>query len=123
MLDFLNSYDWEEVFGEGSGGNCDKVTQRVPPGADISDAAFDREDVEHIISAVEGENEGASWTGVFLLKDGRFAVAEGSCDYTGWDCQAGNSMCVAPTLKDAIALGVAPEDRTRLFHNCSLGVS
>ncbi len=50
---------------------------------DIS--APSRIDIAEIIAAVNGKNDRDSWLGVFLLKDGRFLVAEGSCDYTGWD--------------------------------------
>ena len=88
MNKFLDDYDWECVFadeGNISGGNCDKTMQVVPPGADVSANGFSRGDVEKVIVAVNGENDGPDWVGLFLLNDGRFAIAEGGCDYTGWD--------------------------------------
>ena len=114
IADLLASYDWEEVFGEGTGGNCDGVIQVVPPGASISSEGVKRTDVVEIIAAVNGENDEADWVGVFRLSDGRYLVAEGGCDYTGWDCQASNSLCVCPTLDDAVRLGLNAEQRTRL---------
>lgn len=112
--ELLDSYDWEEVFGEGPGGNCNGVIQVVPPGADISSDGVKRTDVTEIIAAVNGERDESDWVGVFLLKDGRYLVAEGGCDYTGWDCRASNSLCVCPSLTDAVNLGLNAEQRKGL---------
>lgn len=109
-----DSYDWAEVFGEGGGGNCNNETDACPPEADINCTPPTRADVVEIVAAVNGENDGPEWIGVFLLRDGRYLVAEGSCDYTGWDCQAGNTMQVAATLQDAIQFGLTPERQERL---------
>lgn len=114
LEELQGSYDWCEVFGEGSGGNTDKVTDECPPGADVDRTPPNRSDVAEVIAAVNGENDGDDWIGVFRLKDGRFLVAEGSCDYTGWDCQAGNTLQVAATLNDAITFGLTPDQKTRL---------
>ena len=110
-----DDYDWKEVFGEGEGGNCDKSKVDAIP----DDAAIDLTppmlaDVVEVVCAANGENDGAAWIGVFKLRDGRYVVAEGSCDYTGWDCQAGNSLQVAGSLDDAIQYGLQREDRIRL---------
>lgn len=112
--DLKSDYDWEEVFGEGSGGNCDGTIQVVPPGAPVDSGGVSREMVTEIIAAVNGENDGKDWVGLFLLIDGRYLVAEGGCDYTGWDCQAGNSLCVAGSLVDAIKYGLNAEQQSRL---------
>jgi hypothetical protein len=77
------SYDWAEVFGEGSGGNCDKKTDAV--GACSPTPEPSRADVAEILAMRDGENDGDVWIGVFRLKDGRYLHASGSCDYTGWD--------------------------------------
>lgn len=114
LPDLLNSYDWEEVFGEGSGGNCDGTIQVVPPGAPVDSSGVSRAMVAEVIATVNGENDGEQWVGLFLLNDGRYLVAEGGCDYTGWDCQAGNSLCVAGSLEDAIRYGLNPEQQHRL---------
>ena len=37
-----------------------------------------------------GENDGPSWKWEVKLEDGTTWKLEGWCDYTGWDCQAGN---------------------------------
>lgn len=108
------SYDWEEVFGEGGGGNCDQQTDACPPGSDVDTTPPKRADVAEVIAAVNGENDESSWVGVFRLNDGRFLVAQGSCDYTGWDCRAGNSLQVGRTLADVIQFGLTLEDCERL---------
>jgi hypothetical protein len=114
LPDLLKSYHWEEVFGEGDGGNCDGTIQVVPPGAKVDSSGISREMVVEIIAAVNGENDESDWVGLFLLNDGRYLVAEGGCDYTGWDCQANNSLCVAGSLEDAIKYGLNPEQQRRL---------
>lgn len=105
------SYDWEEVFGEGDGGNCGG---QIDPIADCDTSPVCRALVSEVVAAVEGENDGDEWIGLFKLHDGRWLVACGWCDYTGWDCQAGNSLAVAKTLDDAIGYGLTPDQRKRL---------
>jgi hypothetical protein len=112
--ELLKSYDWGEVFGEGSGGNCDKQTDTIPDHIDLDATPPNRTDVAEIIAAVNGENDSDEWIGVFRLIDGRFLVASGSCDYTGWNCQAGNSLQVARTLADVLEYGLTKEQRERL---------
>ncbi len=114
LEELRNSYDWSEVFGEGTGGNCYGTIQVVPPGAPVDSSGVSREKVVEVIAAVNGENDGDQWVGLFLLDDGRYLVAEGGCDYTGWDCQAGNALCVAGSLDDAIRYGLNPEQQARL---------
>lgn len=45
--------------------------------------------IDVIVAEVCGENDGYPWYWILQMKDGTFAHAEGSCDYTGWDCQSG----------------------------------
>lgn len=109
------SGDWAEVFGEeSSGGNTSNVVEPCVPGSNIMTDTVLRKDVSKIIAAVDGENEEDEWIGVFLLKDGRYLVASGSCDYTGWDCQARNLLVVAETLKEAIMFGLSESQAGRL---------
>lgn len=108
------SYDWREVFGEGNGGNTDKVLDACPPGAEVDLTPPTIADVAEVVASADGENDEAEWVGVFRLKDGRFLVASGWCDYTGWDCAAGNHLEVAATLADAIAFGLGDSQRARL---------
>lgn len=114
LTNLKDDYDWREVFGEGGGGNTDKETDPCPPGSDIDTTPPNIADVVEVIAAVNGENDGPEWLGVFLLKDGRYLVAEGSCDYTGWDCRAGNSLQVARTIEDAIQYELTTEQLGRL---------
>lgn len=81
----LEDYNWAEVFADESSGNTNKDTDPCPPTSDVDTSSPSRTDVAEIIAAVNGENDGSEWLGVFRLKDGRFLMASGSCDYTGWD--------------------------------------
>lgn len=83
--ELLNDYDWAEVFADESSGNTDKQTSVVAPGISVDLTPPTRHDVSKIIAAVNGERDGPEWVGLFVLKDGRYLVAVGSCDYTGWD--------------------------------------
>lgn len=109
-----NDYDWKEVFGEGGGGNTNKVTEKCNEYSNVSIEPPYIKDVVEVIAAVNGENDSADWVGVFKLKDGRYLVASGGCDYTGWDCQAGNSLIVGETLAEVVTLGLTEDARKRL---------
>lgn len=86
MLEELDSNDWAEVFGEGSGGNCCPITpNRLPTDKVTSALTFSREDVVLICGQEWGERDGAHWIVWGQLKDGRWFMARGHCDYTGWD--------------------------------------
>lgn len=112
LQELMNSYDWASVFGDDSnGGNTNKETTEVPPGSLVNTSPASREDVDEIIAAVNGENDGDSWIGLFRLKDGRYLVATGWCDYTGWDCQASNNMFVASSYEDIVKYGLSKEER------------
>jgi hypothetical protein len=106
-----SSYDWEEVFGEGSGGN---TTRDIDSIDGTGTSPFTRQDVVEVIAAVNGENDGSEWVGVFRLADDRYLAAMGWCDYTGWDCRAGNTLTVAETLETAVRFGLSDEARRLL---------
>ena len=114
MLQQLDDYDWAEVFGEGTGGNCSTIKpNRNPTDTTTSPDTFSREDVAEIKGMSEGERDERSWIVWGILKDGRYFVARGHCDYTGWDCRAGNSGDVASTEADIIRFGMEPDERER----------
>ena len=114
MLKELDDYDWAEVFGEGSGGNCTAIIPNRCPGDTItSSGTFSREDVAIIMGMSEGERDERSWIVWGQLKDGRWFKAAGGCDYTGWDCQASNCGDVASSQDDIIRFGMTPEERER----------
>ncbi len=113
MLLALDGYDWAEVFGEGTGGNCTPIRPDAPPGSDVSLDTFCRDDVRKIYGQVDGENDGDDWIVWGSLKDGRWFVARGGCDYTGWDCRASNSGNVAKTKKQLIRFGMSEDERKR----------
>lgn len=107
-------YDWAQVFADENAGNVDKTTEPIPPHSTVDTSPASREDVKEILAAVNGENDGADWIGVFRLRDRRYLVASGGCDYTGWDCRAQNWMGVAKTLEDALVFGLREEEAARL---------
>jgi hypothetical protein len=114
MLTELDSYDWAEVFGEGGGGNCEPIIpNRLINGVLTPEPTFSREDVVTIKGQVEGERDEQSWVVWGQLKDGRFFVARGWCDYTGWDCRAGNSGDTFPTEDELIRYGMDTNERLR----------
>lgn len=71
-------------------------------------------DVAEVVAAVDGYNDGDSWTGVFRLKDGRYGYLTAWCDYTGWDCQAGGHGDTRATLEEVIRELCTEDDRKRL---------
>jgi hypothetical protein len=114
VLKELDNYDWAEVFGEGSGGKCTPIVpNRLVTDTETPITTFGREDVEKIYGQVEGENDGPDWVVWGQLKDGRWFVARGGCDYTGWDCRASNSGDVAPSKKSLIRFGMSEDERER----------
>ena len=78
----LEGYGWSYVFGEEEP-SC--PTDSVEAHGDCSTEKPSREDVVQILSIRKGTKDEESWEGVFLLKDGRYLYANGSCDYTGFD--------------------------------------
>lgn len=109
----LTDCNWAQVFADENSGNVDK-TIHVAPGSIVNQSPMTRADVAEIIAAVNGENDGPDWIGVFRLKDGRFLCASGGCDYTGWDCQAGNNLFVASTLGELMQYGLSDAEKERL---------
>jgi hypothetical protein len=106
--DLKQSSDWEAAF------ECAMRGVRGVLGYTGSLAHFTRYDVVAVLASAEGENDGASWIGAFLLSDGRFAFVSAWCDYTGWGCQDGGDTQVAATLDDLVRLAMTTEDRQRL---------
>lgn len=110
----LNDSDWAEVFGEGGGGNCTPIIPNPqPPTSEISVKTFGRADVAEIFKMEDGENDGPPWIIYGRLHDRRYFAARGSCDYTGWDCQADNSGDVAKTHLAIERYGLSDDERKR----------
>jgi hypothetical protein len=114
----LDTRDWFEAFAyaanETRAGGGDGASPQGTQGFKGSVAPFDREDVAKVIAMSDGENDDRPWVGVFLLKDGRYAYLEASCDYTGWDCHASGSSWVAASLPALVRWAVNEPARERL---------
>lgn len=61
-----------------------------------------KKEVENVLAAVYGENDGADWHYILQMKGGDYAYISGGCDYTGWDCQAGATLNKRGTLEEVI---------------------
>lgn len=64
---------------------------------------FRLEDVAYALARVDGENDGPGYWWLCAMKDHTYAVVNGWCDYTGWDCRSGGEATIYPTLREAIA--------------------
>lgn len=108
--------DWAEAFGDRSSGNTTKDVSAYG----VSDEPFGRDDIDDVLAA-RVENPGGSETsvaGLFVLKDGRYAAIEASCDYAGWDCQASNTMTVAGSMIDCVVYGLTWSGRGLIPEAC-----
>ena len=105
--DMRADYDWREAFEYGT---------KVEPveGWEGSLDAVRLDDVEEVIAASVGENDGADWVCVVRLRDRRFAFLSAGCDYTGWDCQAGGRVWVHGDLDALVQFGCTREARERM---------
>lgn len=59
-------------------------------------------EIVRLFSYQEGKNDSDSWIMFGELKDGSVFHFEGSCDYTGFDCQGGGQMVIAPDWENLI---------------------
>jgi len=50
-----------------------------------------------------GHNDEDAWIWVFKMKDGKYAMLTGSCDYTGWDCRSSSGVAYGNTANALVA--------------------
>lgn len=99
------SYAWREAITVADTELCE--------GATCSRDDFQVDDIVRVIHAVNGENDGDHWVGVFELADGRFAFIEAWCDYTGWDCQSGGTAWVSHSYENLRQFGMTDPAKDR----------
>jgi hypothetical protein len=63
---------------------------------------FAVEYIKQVLAVWEGENDGDDWRWILTLKDGRFVFLQGSCDYTGWDCQSSAEIAIVDTIAEVL---------------------
>ena len=85
--------------------------------SDDHEIVFAKSDVAVVVS--EWSDDGGSYgewdgAGVYVLKDGRFACVEGSCDTTGWGCQDSVSSAVGRDLDTLIRANLSQSARRSL---------
>lgn len=100
-LSRLDTYDFASVFGEEDNSGR---TQFV---------GFARADVARLVLCIDGERDGDEWVAAGRLKDGRWFLARGGCDNTGWDCQSHNIGETFASFEDFVR-GVGDEVRFNL---------
>lgn len=82
------------------------------------------ENIDVIVAEVCGANDEAAWHWILKMKDGTYRYAEGSCDYTGWDCQSGASISEPmKTVNQALELSPEEASNRRIRTNLSRQVS
>lgn len=71
---------------------------------------FGVDDIDNVVAAVYGENDGYNWYWLVTLKEGalmrqagEYALLTGGCDYTGWDCQSSLSTLKHGNLEECLA--------------------
>ena len=64
---------------------------------------FRLEDVAYVLAYLQGENDGPDFHWIIAMKDHTYAYVTGGCDYTGWDCQAGGSVEMFVSLREALS--------------------
>ena len=89
------------------------------------DGDFEETDIKKIIAEVAGENDEYSWYWIVSLNSDKFALLEGGCDYTGWDCQSSLSV-IGDSTKEPLELiarltddvmGYEPRDKDNIRLN------
>ena len=123
----LEDYDWRKAFELAgrevpaqdddwrSGIDNLPHLQACAPGIDVDTSEFTRRDVAQVETFANGENDEADWLCFGQLKDGRWFMLRAGCDYTGWDCQSGGLVDLAPDRETLLRYGVTPEERKRLW--------
>ncbi len=105
LTNFKAAYDWRSAFHEAfyhsDGGSYE--------GEHIID------NVTRIVCCEEGENDGASWPAIVEWSgtEGKYAIVDAGCDYTGWDCMASGAIEFHDELSAALH-DLTPEQAERL---------
>ena len=60
--------------------------------------------IKDVLAQVPGEADGPNWYWLCLMKNGRYGLYWGWCDFTGWDCQSNMEYREAPTPKAVLSL-------------------
>ncbi len=114
MIKELDSFDWEQAFGEGANYAEIKPQAVLTSRGKVSLEKVTRENVAEVVAMSDGEDDERDWMGVFRLADGRYISVCSGCDYTGWDCQSGGDVEVARSLDEILRYGVTEKMRERL---------
>lgn len=74
------------------------------------------DDIAEVLAVWEGQNDGDSWRWILRLNDDRFVFLQGSCDYTGWDCQSWAASVFAAGAIEVLALGMSEQQDRQDVH-------
>lgn len=81
-----------------------KPDEDLEYGASFHDLSDRVKQIENVLAQVPGEADGADWYWLCLMKNKRYGLFWGGCDYTGWDCQSNMEYREAPTPKAVLSL-------------------
>ena len=74
---------------------------------------FRLEDVAYVLAYLQGEHDGPDYHWIVAMKDHTYAYVQGGCDYTGWDCQAGGTVQMFVSLREALSAAEEVSIETR----------
>ena len=87
----------------------DNNTQKRTPDEDMKAAfyeigtlEFELDDIKDILAVIAGENDEYNWYWVVELNNGRFALIDAWCGYTGWDVTSGVTIKLGNTPEEVI---------------------
>lgn len=88
--------------------------QPCAPGVEVGNEEFTRADIAEVEAFSNGKNDGPDWLCFGKLNDSRWFMLRAGCDYTGWDCQSGGLVDVAPDRETLLRYGVTKGEAERL---------
>ena len=116
LAEFKDDYSFMMTFRLAVQDGC--VTVVLGDALGLDDAPTIKQ-VTEVFWSEEGENAGdvdtnyagLPWRAVVQYEGGKFAYAEGDCDYTGFDCRGNGSLVLASSLETLLQFGVPADVR------------
>ena len=75
-----------------------------------------------LLAVVEGERDTANWHWVVALRDKKFALIIGGCDFTGWHCQSWAESFIGESAIECAQKDGNPGARDSLMNQIQSGV-
>lgn len=81
-----------------------KPDEDLKYGASCNGLSMRVDQIKNVLAQVPGAADSANWYWLCLMKNGRYGLFWGGCDYTGWDCQSNMDYREGPSIKAVFAL-------------------